>query len=136
MTNKTKTLDTTDQDVYNKLSAKKKPAESGHWYTQEGEPMYTIIGANGKERNTTLRDAKKDSLVPSVTTILGMIAKPALENWKINQALNSALTLEQEKMNRLSLCLQMSNKILKDRTEAAEQGTKIHAMIEKGFLGS
>jgi len=49
MTNKTKPLDTTDQDVYNKLSAKKKPAESGHWYTQTGEPMYTIIGANGKE---------------------------------------------------------------------------------------
>ena len=63
MKNKTKPLDTTDQDVYNKLSAKKKPAESGHWYTQTGEPMYTVIGANGKERNTTLRDAKKDNLV-------------------------------------------------------------------------
>ena len=27
---------------------------------KEGEPMYTIIGANGKERNTTLRDAKNN----------------------------------------------------------------------------
>ena len=35
--------------------------------------------------------------IPSVTTILGMIAKPSLENWKINQALNSALTLEKNK---------------------------------------
>lgn len=34
-------------------------AEAGHWYSKEGEPKYTIIGANGKERNTTLRDAKK-----------------------------------------------------------------------------
>ena len=62
-------------DEYSKFKS-----ESGHWYTQEeGEPMYTIIGANGKERNTTLRDAKNLGLVPSVTTILGMIAKPSLE---------------------------------------------------------
>ena len=69
-------------------------SEAGHWYDHDGKPMYTIIGANGKERNTTLRDAKKEGFVPSVTTIIGMIAKPSLENWKINQALNSALTLE------------------------------------------
>ena len=35
--------------VYNKFTS-----EAGHWYTQEGEPMYTIIGVNGKERNTNL----------------------------------------------------------------------------------
>jgi len=70
-------------------------AESGHWYTQEGDPMYTIVGVNGKKRNTNLRDAKQLGLVPSVTTIIGMIAKPSLENWKINQALKSAITLKQ-----------------------------------------
>ena len=83
-----KDIDKTKLDSYNKFTS-----ESGHWYAQDGEPMYTIIGANGKERNTTLRDAKSLGLVPSVTTILGMIAKPSLENWKINHALNSALTL-------------------------------------------
>ena len=111
-------------------------AESGHWYTQKGDPMYTVIGNNGKERNTTLRDAKKENLVPSVTTILGIVAKPSLENWKINQALNSALTLEQEELESIEeftyRCKQDSKKIGK---EAAKQGTKIHAMIEKGFLG-
>ena len=40
------------------MSKKKFKSESGHWYTKEGEPMYTIVGANGVERNTTLRDAK------------------------------------------------------------------------------
>ena len=45
---KTKTLDSSSQEVYNKLSANKFKSESGHWYTQEGEPMYTIVGANGK----------------------------------------------------------------------------------------
>ena len=45
-----KKLDNKPKDEYNKFTS-----ESGHWYTREGEPMYTIIGANGKERNTTLR---------------------------------------------------------------------------------
>ena len=75
--------------------ASKFTAESGHWYAQDGEPMYTIVGANGVERNTTLRDARKEGFVPSVTTIIGIAAKPSLENWKIDQALNSALTLKQ-----------------------------------------
>ena len=116
-------------DNYNKFTS-----ESGHWYTQEGEPMYTIIGANGRERNTTLRDAKTLGLVPSVTTIIGMIAKPSLENWKINQALNSALSLERyenESLDEFSArCKHDSKKI---SIEAAEQGTKIHGMIERGF---
>ena len=130
------TLDTSSQEVYNKLSANKFKSESGHWYTQEGEPMYTIVGANGKERNTTLRDARKEQLVPSVTTILSMIAKPQLENWKINQALNSALTLEKDSLETIEefayRCKQDSKRI---GQEAAEKGTKIHAMIERGFLG-
>jgi len=130
------TLDTSSQEVYNKLSANKFKSESGHWYTQEGEPMYTIVGANGKERNTTLRDARKEQLVPSVTTILSMIAKPQLENWKINQALNSALTLEKDSLETIEefayRCKQDSKRI---GQEAAKKGTKIHAMIERGFLG-
>ena len=130
------TLDTSSQEVYNKLSANKFKSESGHWYTQEGEPMYTIVGANGKERNTTLRDARKEQLVPSVTTILSMIAKPQLENWKINQALNSALTLQKDEDESLEefayRCKQDSKRI---GQEAAEKGTQIHALIEQGFLG-
>ena len=56
--------------------------------------LIQLVGANGKERNTTLRDARQHGYVPSVTTIIGMAAKPSLENWKINQALNSAITLD------------------------------------------
>ena len=62
--------------------------ESGHWYDTDGNSQYTIVGANGKTRNTTLRDARKNGFVPSVTTVLNIAAKPALENWKIKQAIN------------------------------------------------
>ena len=111
-------------------------SESGHWYTQEGEPMYTIIGVNGKERNTTLRDAKQLGLVPSVTTIIGMIAKPSLENWKIEQALKSAITLERLEEESFNAFLYRCKKDAKSiGLNAAKEGTKIHAIIEKGFLG-
>ena len=56
-----------------------KLSEAGHWYDSEGAATYTIIGANGTERNTTLKDARKHGYVPSVTTIIGMAAKPSLE---------------------------------------------------------
>ena len=132
MTNKNKKIiDKTKLDNYNKFTS-----ESGHWYGQDGEPMYTIIGVNGKERNTTLRDAKSLGLVPSVTTIISMIAKPSLENWKINQALNSALTLEKkegESFDSFAYRCKMDSK--KIGIEAAKKGTKIHYQIEKGFLG-
>ena len=111
-------------------------SESGHWYTQEGEPMYTIIGVNGKERNTNLRDARNLGLVPSVTTIIGMIAKPSLENWKIDQALKSAITLKQLENETFNAFLyRCKNDAKSIGLNAAKEGTKIHAMIEKGFLG-
>ena len=38
-------MKTNTNDNYSKFTS-----ESGHWYTQEGDPMYTIVGANGVER--------------------------------------------------------------------------------------
>jgi len=114
---------------------KKYTSEAGHWYSKDGEPKYTIVGANGKERNTTLRDAKKEGYVPSVTTVLTLIAKPFLENWKINQALKSAILLDkfsnESEEDFIKRCKQDSKKIGQD---AAKKGTAIHADIEKGFL--
>ena len=114
----------------------KKESESEHWYSKTGESAYTIVGSNGKERNTNLRDARKHGYVPSVTTILGVAAKPALENWKINQALNSALTLKKQEDETTDQffyrCKEHSKSTGK---EAAEMGTTIHAMIEQGFAG-
>jgi hypothetical protein len=107
-------------------------SEAGHWYDHEGKPMYTIVGVNGKERNTTLRDAKKEGFVPSVTTIIGIAAKPSLENWKITQALEASLNVNQDDPEYVNKCKYAGREV---GMNAAKQGTKIHAMIEKGFLG-
>ena len=55
--------------------------------------MYTVVGKTGV-RPTTLRDARTKDLVPSVTTILNVAAKPALIAWMQKQVLMSALTMQ------------------------------------------
>ena len=52
--------------------------EQTHWYDQKGAPAYTVKAKDGSDRPTTLRDARKMNLAPSVTTILKVAAKPAL----------------------------------------------------------
>jgi hypothetical protein len=118
------------------IVAKEYAAESGHWYTRDGVPRYTIIGANGRERNTTLRDARKENLVPSVTTILNVAAKPALTQWLQKQVLMAALTLprreDEPEADYLDRIIHDSKQQGKD---AADAGTDIHASIEAFYGG-
>jgi len=108
---------------------------AGHWYRKsDGSPMYTIIGANGKERDTDLRDARKLGLVPSVTTILKVAAAPGLDIWKQQQLLKAIpevprLDDEPEK--------EWFSRILKASKENGDKnmdrGTDMHNVIEDYF---
>lgn len=110
-------------------------SESGHWYALDGSPMYQVEGANGKIRNTTLRDARKLNLVPSVTTILNVAAKPGLEAWKIDQALMAALTLPRNEGESLDDFKKRAALDAKEQAKAAaDEGTNIHGAIESYFL--
>ena len=111
-------------------------SESQHWYDRLGNPQYTIIGKNGKERNTTLRDARTMNLVPSVTTILNVAAKPALNLWIQRQVLLAALTLPKRDDETEE---QWISRIMSDSKEegkeAANRGTEIHASIQGYYEG-
>ena len=111
-------------------------SESQHWYTRDGVPRYTVIGKNGKERNTTLRDARTENLVPSVTTILNVAAKPALTAWLMNQVLMAALTLP--KLTEESdddYCKRVMQDSKEQGKAAANEGTDIHAAIQGYYEG-
>ena len=110
---------------------------SQHWYcAQTGQPRYTTIGKNGKERNTTLRDAKANpgSLVPSVSTINSQLSKAGLDTWKQTQALLAAAEnprgLEETEKEYVDRILYLSK--AKSR-EAADRGTLIHDFIESFY---
>ena len=109
---------------------------SDHWYTQSGEPAYEVPAKNGSMRPTTLRDARKLGLVPSVTTVLSVIDKPQLVNWKVRQGIMAALTLppidgesEHDWLKRIEADSQEQAK------EAAAEGSRIHDAIERSFKG-
>ena len=111
-------------------------SESNHWYTRDGVPQYTVEAKKGGQRATTLRDARTMNLVPSVTTILNIAAKPALLAWMQQQVLYAALTLprrpdEPEK--------EYIDRIINDSKEqgrsAADAGTDIHASIQGHYEG-
>jgi hypothetical protein len=115
------------------MIVKEKVTENGHWYTKDGTPAYTTIGKTG-ERATTLRDARKLGLLPSVTTINGMLSKAGLDTWKQQQVLLAALTLprqpDEPETDWLARVMQDSKATGR---EAAERGTAIHAIIESYF---
>ena len=96
--------------------------------------MYTVEAKNGSQRATTLRDARKLDLVPSVTTILGMAAKPALIAWMQQQVLMAALTLPRHPDESEDAYVK---RIISDSKEegraAADKGTEIHESIQ-GFF--
>ena len=112
-------------------------AESVHWYQQTGAPQYTVVAKDGSDRPTTLRDARKMDLVPSVTTVLKVAAKPGLEAWKQEQMLLAALTLPRDPNESEK---DFIARIVFDSKEtaksAAERGTRIHESIENWFLGN
>jgi len=111
-------------------------SESGHWYAADGSPAYRVIGKNGKERNTTVRDARELGLKPSVTTILGIIAKPVLNTWLQQQVLLAALTLPridgETEENWLERVMSDSKSTGRD---AADRGTQMHGVLERFYSG-
>jgi hypothetical protein len=98
--------------------------------------MYQVKSNAGTLRNTTLRDARKYDLVPSVTTILNVAAKPGLEAWKQQQILLASLTLPKHDDESLD---QYAERVLKDSKEQASEardlGTAIHAKVQSAFEG-
>lgn len=110
--------------------------EGGHWYTQKGDPCYEVPNkSKGGMRNTTLRDAKTMGLVPSVTTVMNIVAKPGLEKWKRDQILMAALTLP--KIDGESLD-DFSKRVFQDAEEharvARDDGTRIHGILEDYYV--
>ncbi len=106
--------------------------ESGHWYDPKtGEPVFSVTGAKGQTVSPDIRHARKLGLVPGVTAILGLLDKPGLTEWKINQAIMASLTLprhggetETEFVERVRFDSKEQGK------KAAERGTALHAAIE------
>lgn len=112
-------------------------SESSHWYDKAGNPVYEVPRAKGDgTRPTTLADARKLDLVPSVTAIIKCAAAPGLEAWKARQVLEAALTLPKLPDESLD---DYAARVIEDSKaqgkKAAEKGTELHKAIEEWING-
>ena len=118
------------------LIVKDPKTSDDHWYDRDGMPVYTITAESGDLRPTTLRDARRLNLVPSVTTIMKLMAKPALTQWMQQQVLLSALTLPKQRNESEHDYI---TRILEDSKAqgraAADKGTGIHDAIQAFYDG-
>src|SRR5262249_7873584 len=110
--------------------------ENTHWYRRDGEALHSVPSAKGSlqtvtMRPTTLRDARKLGLLPSVTNVLGVINKPELVEWKMTQAVLAALTLPRADGEELGA---FAKRVVEDAQSqvkgAAEFGSAFHAGAE------
>lgn len=102
-----------------------------HWYSRDGRTAYETNG-----RGTTLRDARKLFLVPSVTTVLSVIDKPALTNWLVDQGIMAALTMPRctsESEPQYIARIKADSKA--QAIAAAAEGSRIHDACEQHVKG-
>lgn len=114
---------------------------SSHWYYPDGRACYEVPYADPSKgmRPTTLKDARKLGLLPSVTTILKCLNKPALNDWMCEQAALAVLTaprLEGEELDAfVKRVLQDERQQDDESAKARDLGTDIHDALECALNG-
>lgn len=110
---------------------------AGHWYTADGQAAYEVAKTDGTgTRPTTLRDARKLKLLPSVTMVLGILEKPQLAAWKQKQAIRAAVTLPRNEGEEEEAWMdRVIEKAGEPAAEAADLGSRIHEAIEAACAG-
>ena len=109
-------------------------SSSAHWYDRDGNPVHEVPYADkkraGEMRPTTLRDARKLHLVPSVTTITKMINREQLTSWKMGIVAEVALDCNPVWFETREEAIQHIVRRSEERMMyAAEVGTEMHDAI-------
>ena len=109
----------------------------GHWYRSDGTPVHTLQLPDGQGRRpTTIKDARRMNLFPSVTSILNILDKPGLEVWKQNQvALASLRTPKKPRESEEYWCRRVRGAAFDQVGKAADLGSAIHDALERGMNG-
>ncbi|TAN06139.1 MAG: hypothetical protein EPN38_09395 [Rhodanobacteraceae bacterium] len=112
-------------------------SESLHWYYPDGKPAYEVPSSDGtKMVNPDIRHARKLSLLPSVTTVMRVLAAPGLERWKREQFALSALTLTRSPNEPDEHFLRRVDEDSRAwALKRADEGTRLHKAIEQAFRG-
>lgn len=109
-----------------------RPESSAHYYTRAGQPRHEVPRADGNGmKPTTLREARIYNLVPSVTSILGIVDKPFLRAWKANQYLEVALEYAQQGAFSSDTLEHVIEHTESRMAEARDRGSEYHHDLEQ-----
>ena len=120
---------------------KKDQSQSSHWYKTDGTPCHRLPRSRGGGLRpttlpTTLRDARRLQLLPSVTSILGIFAKPQLDQWKMRQVALASMRLERTRGESDDyLADRIIDEAFAQVEQAADLGSRIHDALEKYYDG-
>jgi len=107
--------------------------KASHWYLPDGTPFHSVMKKDGSgERPTTIKDARPVRAKPSVTNILGILAKGGLDTWKIKQAVLAALrSPKQETESEEYYIRRIMDSSMEQVADAADLGSSIHRALEE-----
>ena len=111
---------------------------SSHWYGRDGSPAHRIPKKDRTgDRATTITDARRMGLLPSVTNVLGVLSKPQLEKWKMRQVALASLRVPPKSAEEPPdyFAERVIDEAFQQVEDAADLGTKIHAALEQGLAG-
>jgi len=105
-----------------------------HSYDEKGNPHHTVIGKNGKERDTWLRDVIENNWFPSVTEVnKAVLVNKGLQDWITNRFISYAYlnppTPEESEQAFLSRVRTEG-----DSKEAMDFGTAMHNQVENYLM--
>lgn len=102
-------------------------SDSAHWYQSDGTPRH----------DATLREARKEHLYPSVTSILAIKDKPQLTNWKVAQMLAQALTMTRDPGESDEQFIERVKQAdAEERAKAPDLGTEVHRQLADYISGA
>ncbi len=127
---------TTEESVPRSVPPKDPLAtEAGHWYKPDGTPFYTYTNTKGGESNVTLREARKFNAVPSVTTITGTVASPALNKYFERQMFDAVMRTPRNGCELEVFFTRCQSASKEHSKAAADKGTSLHGAIECYMAG-
>ena len=115
------------------ILSESKSVDGGHWYKPDGTPCHQLPKKDGSGlKDTTLADAKKLLLLPSVTGYTGILDKPALLNWKATQVAIAAFNTPPQPEETVEyFCERVIGASKAPVAAAADLGSKVHDALEK-----
>jgi hypothetical protein len=111
------------------------------YYNSQAEIVETVMGGGGKPRQPTIADVKKKGgsvstvLLPSVTTVLKVMANDWLAEWKIKEMLKTAFDIAQGMTDKEKFIETVVSQFDDNSNQVMDDGKDIHKAVENALNG-